>query len=72
MREINGELEADQVALDGIKIISIVWSDRYDSHAFMLDQILTELEAAGYASRDEMAREWKTILEIALDDKSKV
>lgn len=44
--------------IDGIKSISVVWGDNYDSHAFMIEQILDKLEKEKYASREEIVENW--------------
>jgi hypothetical protein len=62
-KQITGsEVEIKRMKKHRINAIEVVWSEKYDSHAFMLEQIISKLSSAGYASREEMLTEWKNIL----------
>lgn len=56
------QIETKWMKKELIESISIVWSDRCSSHAFMLEQILNSLEKAGYAPREEIIDGWGAIL----------
>ena len=56
------EVETLRMKRSQQKSIEVVWSESYDSHAFMLEQIISKLEQAGYASREEIMTEWGVIL----------
>jgi len=60
---INGsKVEVNKFKNKNIKSISIVWGDDFDSYAFMLEQILTKLEKAGYSPKDEILENWKIFI----------
>lgn len=64
MSQIKGsQIEMSRMKSHSINAVNIVWSESYQSHAFVLEQILSKLDSAGYASREEMVSEWKSILE---------
>lgn len=64
MKKIKGsEVETRIMNQHKQNAIEVVWADKYDSYAFMLEQILSKLESAGYSSKEEIMSEWKIILE---------
>lgn len=64
-KQISGaKVEMNKLENSGLCATTIFWGEGFDSHAFMLEQILTRLEEDGYASRDEIMQEWKNILEV--------
>mgnify|MGYP001562256762 CR=1 FL=1 len=61
---INGsETEIERMKKYRAGAIAIFWNENYSSHAFVLEQVLQKLEEAGYAGREEIIDNWKTILQ---------